>query len=266
MKRTSSLAILLGLALSAPAFAAGGNVQVSVNATGILLVEGDGGDNEIAITPDGVGAFTVTGLNGTTVNLTAAVPLTGVRSIRATMGAGDDRVEVNSGRIRGDLRIGLDDGTDVCVLNNVRVRRRTSVVGGNGSDRILTAGTAIFRNSFTAVCNDGDDVVDVQGAICFGRTRIDTGNGADTVTCKDSDFDDLDVRTGAGADTLDIDDCDLDDDLKVDMGEDADHVSLDDTNFDDRVDVSGGGGSSDSKTVHGGNDFDRIPRFKRFED
>ncbi|MCE9635475.1 MAG: hypothetical protein K8T90_07195, partial [Planctomycetes bacterium] len=107
MKPTRILAAVLGgilaLTLAPAAFAAGGNVTVSVLATGVLNITGDSGDNQISITPNGMNSFIVTGLNGTTVNLTASATTTGVRSIRAFMGAGDDVVDVTGGRIRGDL-------------------------------------------------------------------------------------------------------------------------------------------------------------------
>lgn len=265
MKSFHVLAAALALTLAPAAFAAGGNVTVSVLSTGVLNITGDGGDNQIAITPDGPSAFVVTGLNGTTVNLTGSVSATAVRSIRAVMGGGDDRVEVTGGRVRGDLRVNLDDGADVCVMTDVRVRGATAIRGGDGPDQIHTAGTCTFQRSLTLLGEAGNDFVRILDADCFGITRVDTGQGDDTVTCTGAGFGDLSVRTGAGDDNVSLDGCSVDDDVKVDTGADDDHVTLDGSSFDDRVQIYGGSGNGDNVSVHSGNDFDRLPKFRGFE-
>ena len=97
MKPSHLLAAAFALSLATPVFAAGGDVTAVV-VGGTLTITGDTGDNEIAVTPGGAGEFTVTGLNGTTVNLTTDSTLSGVRTIQADMGAGalfyDVRVRV----------------------------------------------------------------------------------------------------------------------------------------------------------------------------
>ena len=72
---------LLGIAsvaaLAAPAFAAG-DVIVSVDPLTLAVrITGDALDNDIQITSDGTaGSYTVTGRNGTTVNLGASASVT----------------------------------------------------------------------------------------------------------------------------------------------------------------------------------------------
>jgi hypothetical protein len=265
MKTSYILAAVLSFSLAPPVFAAGGDVSVSVSPTGVLTVIGDTGDNSIAITPDGWKAFTVTGVAGTTVNHGASASMVGVLSVRVVMGAGDDRVEVNGGRIARDLRVLLDDGDDVCVLDNVKVRGRTAIRCGEGDDRVVTAGAPYFRNALNIFGQGGDDFIQLVNVTCAVRTQIDTGEGADTVNCQDSDFEDLDVRTRAGDDSLDVENCSIGEDITVDMGPDDDHLTLDNSNFDDKVDLNGGGGDNDNASVHGGNDFNHIPKLRSFE-
>ena len=122
------LAGALALGLSASALAAG-DVQITVDlTTNELRATGDGSGNEISIAEgSSLGTYTVTGLNGTTLNGAASDDFDGIRGFVINLAQGNDRVVMSPTLVRGNLRIILGEGADTVSLDGVRVHGRTAI-------------------------------------------------------------------------------------------------------------------------------------------
>jgi hypothetical protein len=260
-------AAALVLALAAPAKAAGDVVVAVDPGTTVLRITGDGSDNDIAITPGAVtGEFVVTGRNGTTVNLAESGVFANVRTVVVSMSSGNDIVAVSDVRIRGGLSVRLGDGDDTVTLTGTLVRGRTVLRGGLGNDRLVAQGGATFPGTFTAFGGEGADTVEFVNSAAWGHTIVNTGSGDDTLTMQNSDFEDeVQIFLRAGNDTFLAENCDFEDDFEIECGVGDDHVTIDDCEFKRDVEVTGNSGDDDL-SLHSGNDFQRVPRFRSFED
>ena len=262
-------------ALSVPAFAAG-DVTVAVDpVTSVLRITGDALDNNIEVTSDGTtGSYTVTGVNGTTVNSgAAAASVTGARAVVVAMGAGSDHVELTGIRIRGNLSVRLDDGDDDLVMTNVILnpRWRAGIRCGTGNDHVIVQGSSQIQGSLVVRGDAGDDDVQFLNSEFLARVRLDLGSGNDGVKIDGCDFEDrslLQVEARAGEDTLELQSSTFHNDVFADLGRDDDHAILDNSDFSQDVDISGGGGGGDDLSLRAGNDFNRnhVPGFHSFEE
>ncbi len=266
----SAVTAVLTLALAAPALA-DGDVSVSVDPNGLALVIGDAAANDVEVTPGpGADEITVLGLGTTLVNgAPGAVIASGVRSLRLEGGDGSDYFDVIGVNVR-DLRARLDDGHDTLRMEDIVVRRRMSAYGGDGRDRIITAGHCVFRRSVRILAQDGrDDVqlrdVRVLGRVKlhggegddriiihfsaftrFARVRVVGGRGSDEVLLTETDFDeDVGVKGGRDDDHILVEGCGFDDDVEIDGGRGDDEVTLRNSDFDDEVELDGGSGHDD---------------------
>ena len=262
-------------ALGVPAFAAG-NVDVVLDpATATLRVVGDGLDNDIEVTFDGVpNEFTVTGRNGTTVNLLGAVSLGGARNIDISMGDGADRVDCTDLRMRGALRVRLDAGNDTLVMSGLVTSRRgrVAVKCGDGADNVILQGNSQLGAAFVVLGQEGNDDITLRNSVFDARVKLDSGLDNDKIVldaCNLQGGAKLQVGMKDGADSLELLNSDFHDDVRADLGRDEDHCVLDDSDFSQDVDIDGGGGGGDDDlSVRDGNEFNRnhAPDFDGFED
>ena len=160
---------------------AGGNVQVSINVEGDLVVTGDGEANSIELwgykgPPQEVRAHAGTTING---------------------GPGPFVLPPLRGRIVVDLGQG-DDALD----STLSFPAASVVSMGDGADR-LTLGDISGRD-LRVDLGAGDDTMDVQDS-GFGRLIIDAGSGNDAVEFFFAGADTLAVRMGEGNDFLSLD-------------------------------------------------------------
>jgi len=128
-----------------------GDVDVVIDG-GDLVITGDDNDNHVIIEGGLLGAVTITGADGTTIN-GSATPLVipgGFDSIVADLKAGDDTLEINNVDVI-DLIITMDEGADVVRL---------------GAYAAYAVGAVTSASGFITV----DGLLD-----------IDTGRGADLV-------------------------------------------------------------------------------------
>ena len=262
------LAGALALGLSASALAAG-DVQITVDlTTNELRATGDGSGNEISIAEgSSLGTYTVTGLNGTTVNGAASDDFDGIRGFVINLAQGNDRVVMSPTLVRGNLRIILGEGADTVSLDGVRVHGRTAIRGGPGSDRVVTDGNCVFR-SFLFIGASENDTVEVRNSAFLDRFRIDLGFGDDDLVMENCYYGDnarVEIEARQGDDDLDILDCTFDNDVFVDMGSDDDHVDLEDSNYNEDADISGGGGNDDDLDTDSHNNFHHFPGYHSFE-
>ncbi|MCH7687020.1 MAG: hypothetical protein IH899_10125, partial [Planctomycetes bacterium] len=159
-----------------------GNVKAVVIGND-LIVEGDSGDNEIALAVID-GNLVVQGINGTTINsavsfLAIAGSATIPNDLRISMGSGDDVVLIRPGlQVGGDVTIDTAEGDDFINLDSTVIGNDLTIHSGQGDDTILLTGVSV-----------GDD------------QRIDTGPGQDIVKIADSTIDDnLWIQTSQGND------------------------------------------------------------------
>src|SRR5262245_51994627 len=152
------LAVLSLSSLAGPALA-GGNVSVRVDRGGNLVIEGDDEDNQILISPVGIGVGTVLGLESTLVNGAESAAFAGVDDdFQIRMRGGDDRVLVADGDgnvVPDDLEIDAGRGDDFVLVQGFFVRDDLEIRGGSGNDVVELADTVVVED----------------------RTRIDTGSG-----------------------------------------------------------------------------------------
>lgn len=196
----------LVFALAASAFAAG-DVAVGFDA-GTLTLTGEENANDVQVDRDPVTReFILRGRNGTTLNGAAELRFAGVKSISASLGAGDDVLALGALSLTGDLAADLGDGNDTLSLYLVKVRRRFTVTGGAGDDAVtLDAASDLLRGG-SIDTGDGADHVRVADSFVRGRLKILTGAGDDLVEIHRNGFTtygSLLVRTGAGNDTVDV--------------------------------------------------------------
>ena len=181
----------LGLAT---AVQADGNVRVRVDDHGNLIVEGDGADNEIQISPVDIGIGDVTGLGSTLVNDSERASFSGV--------SGDFRIRMRS----GNDRVLVVDGDGNHVPDDLDIDT------GPGDDHVLVSGFFVHDDLHVRT-RTGDDVVELaQTVFVDDRTTIETGWGDDRVTFAPADVPDLllvfeagvSLETGPGRDFVDI--------------------------------------------------------------
>jgi hypothetical protein len=210
--RGPSLALGAALAL-ASAVQADGNVTVRVDREGNLIVAGDGADNEIQISPIGIGIGDVTGLGSTQVNGGERASFSGVTGdfrirmrggndrvlvvdgdgnhvpddLAIDTGTGDDQVLVSGFFVHDDLHVRTGSGADTVELSQtVFVLDRTDVDTGAGDDQVLFVPAEVpdllivFEDRFALDTGRGRDFVDIAGALFRGAVSIDLGRGDDS--------------------------------------------------------------------------------------
>ena len=167
-----------------------GNVLAKVS-NGSLYITGDSAYNEISISQSRVGELTIAGQAGTKINgSTRAIKLGGVTAdVRATMGAGDDRIRLtgSSLTIGDDLLIyGGTGNNTVEALAALRVSDDLSIVNGTGVDmtvitgRLQTGGDVSIRNgngqSFTVLNPRSSSVNTIGGSLSISDGSEDHYN------------------------------------------------------------------------------------------
>lgn len=181
-----------------------GDVTASVT-NGFLVLNGDSGDNRIAITQSANGGIQISALDGTTINGQAGPVSLGnvTQGARINLGSGDDLLQLTGDAsspltFAGTTNIDLGNGDDELQFSNFNAATLL-VQGGNGEDSILaardfddanaTVGSGLTVSGTTVVqSGNGDDLVSLQNSTLGSLTFINAGNGADV----------LDVRSTAG--------------------------------------------------------------------
>ncbi|HUE71328.1 MAG TPA: hypothetical protein VMP01_10630 [Pirellulaceae bacterium] len=146
----------------------------------ILVLTGDGGDNDISVSPlSEAGSYLVEGRFGTTLDgSAAAVAFTGIQSIRIELGSGDDSVLAEQLTI-GSLEVLLGDGDD-----NLVVRGK-------------------YLGALTIDAGAGMDTVTLEAVTILGKTDIRMGEGDDVLSLVDAYFaDDIFMDGGLDEDVL----------------------------------------------------------------
>ncbi len=264
-------ACLIALVLASPALTssalAAGDVSVVLNGR-VLRVVGDDQPNALDIVSGAEnGEIALIGIDGITVNGFARLNFAGVGTLNLAMGAGSDDVLIADLLLLRDLRVRMEDGHDVLVVENTVVRRRMTFDGGDGHDRFTARAGCVFRRSIRANGRDGQDEFVLRDTRVLGRVRLATGDGNDLVVIDRSAFNRfamVNIRTGEDADEVRIQhsvfflnvnvsmgdgddytylhDVDFEEDFDLEAGRDDDDVHVDHVDFDEDVELDGGSG------------------------
>jgi VCBS repeat-containing protein len=178
-----------------------GNVT-AIDASGYLLLFGDGGDNQVAITQNLNGSLNVAGTAGTTINGQASATLgAATRGALILMGEGNDNLSI-TGTAASALNIGssttidLGGGNDTLNLTNFGTAGSLTINAGAGNDtvnlaRALNATTgsgAQIGGNLVVQGSTGDDSVTIRNSSVRFVTVVDENVGNDTADIRNSQF------------------------------------------------------------------------------
>lgn len=193
-----------------------GNVT-AIDASGYLLLFGDGADNQVAITQNANGTLNVAGATGTTINGQSSATLgAATRGALILMGEGNDTLSI-TGTAASALNIGssttidLGGGNDTLNLSNFGTTGSLTINGGFGNDTInlnrglnATTGTgAQIGGNLVIQALYGDDSVNIANSSVRYVTVIDENVGNDTADIRNNIFGHVALFIGgAGFDTI----------------------------------------------------------------
>jgi hypothetical protein len=180
-----------------------GNVTASVNG-GFLVMIGDAGDNQVAITQSASGGIQVSSLDGTTHINGQAGPISLGRVTTGSviaMGNGNDVVRLQ-GTAESALAFGgystidLGNGNDTVQFSNFRATS-LAVLGGSGDDQLVgqrdlanigaSAGIGLNVSTFELInMGLGNDRVDLRNSTFANVFILDAGLGNDAVDIRAS--------------------------------------------------------------------------------
>ena len=185
-----------------------GNVKAVMNGND-LIVEGDSGDNEIALAVID-GNLVVQGINGTTINsVSSFVAITGSSTIpndlRISMGRGDDVVIIGPGiEAGGDVTIDTGEGDDLINLDSLVVGDDLTIHSGQGDDTILLTSVSVSDDQ-RIDSGPGQDTVKVADSTIGDNLWIETSQGNDVAAVVGTTVGDTgSVSTGLGDDILGV--------------------------------------------------------------
>jgi hypothetical protein len=231
-------------------------VDVSVDLTGTLIIEGNGDDDVVTVTGIGTGtgnydvttdqgSQTVSGVTGSiAIDLgdgdnTLVMNLVYVAGdIDVRTGAGSDLVVLGDQDVvssAGDLRIDLGAGNDRLEGIRLYIGGNQIISGGDGDDELIfdgflnpqfTLGTSAAGNVAWSG-GAGNDTVHVIYGFVVGAMVIDLGTGDDAVSIFGSAVSgDVIFLGGAGNDNLNVDTNFFDANMRVEGNSDNDTVFL----------------------------------------
>lgn len=204
-----------------------GNVIATLKGN-ILSIMGDNQANSITVTSDSAGAWTISGLDQTTINGSSnpftinpsdptknkgkdkakppkAVAKSPVR-LMVNMRGGDDTVEIDGGDVKvgKNTSIKLGQGNDTLTVDGLFAGDNSRYDGESGNDTITVTNSS-FTTSALLSGGVGSDTINIDN-VDFGKAaRIDAGNGADFVKVTGSTFGpDARFNMGPGNDELEL--------------------------------------------------------------
>ncbi len=231
-----------------------GNVRVISNGENLTLI-GDNLSNEVSIDGDSNGDVTVHGEGGTNIifrGVSAAshvIPLTSqltMNRLKINLRGGEDEVNVedfragktvvnlgsgndyfrsvSNGQSFGDLKVNGNSGADLIRLSKVDADK-TRLIG-----EVITVYESSFYDDLSIQTGVGDGRVTVGDSYTYGRTRISTGAGNDTVTFENilapaaGFFGIVEVNTRGGQDIVQLTNTNLYSSFRTDLGSGDDQL------------------------------------------
>lgn len=206
-----------------------GDVQAYVTG-GDLVIRGDAQDNEIVIrATDQSDRYFIEGLNGTTVEGSALTEVVGVvDDVRINLRGGNNVLLLTREGIDGiesalyvadRLQIRTGGGSDLVVLEDVRVGGTTDVKMGGGDDTFAAARFSRLVGDVQVRAGAGNDLVGMSDSSTDGQFRVVAGSGDDDVLLFESIVrGNMEMRTGGGNDLLAMHLTDVNGDLRFNGG------------------------------------------------
>lgn len=171
-----------------------GLVAVSVKAGVLILgtVPGQDGNEAVTLTHDANGDLSITPGPDVTLRFngadsTAPIVVPGpIAGLSVNLGAGNDSVAFDAANFTRSVKLSMGEGDNTISVNSSFFGSKFSVTGGGGADSITATGNlAKFAGAFTAQLGGGTN------SINLGATRVSLGNG-------------LKFVGGAGSDSLQL--------------------------------------------------------------
>jgi hypothetical protein len=206
MSLSRNLLTPLALLATASLGHAAGNVLIDVT-EGDLIIKGDDLDNLILMDLSPEGALRIKGLEGTTVNGSSDVEVSGLPfdyDLLARLGAGDDLLVIAGIDIGDDLRIDGGAGDDTIQLGGVFVDDDLEIITTDGDDRVDLVATDV-GDDLRIQLGSGADTLLALGSSVADRAGVQTGRGDDIVQIAGNLLDTLAIDLGRGDDLLTVD-------------------------------------------------------------
>lgn len=220
---------------------------------GDLYLAGDSASNEVYVAETSAGLI-VRGVNGTKINGAAtdfvAYPASAERtgSIIATLGKGDDRLQLDTLELDGQLIVIGGKGNDQLGLTNATVHGNVTFIGESGNDTFYTEGTTIDGYLNTTL-GKGNDLVATKSTHIKKTVTVVGVSGADRISLDSTTLDEAfhaflgkgsdDIRmsngttiarvylvTGGGSDLVQMVDSTITDSYFAHLGSGADNVVM----------------------------------------
>jgi hypothetical protein len=225
-----------------------GNVTVAVQ-NHTLIVTGDNHANDIQIEQSASGQFTITGLNGTTINgHTTPMSFTGVtKDVKIDLKDGSDKVRMGgvdglnfpAVNIQGNLSIKTGNGNDHVAIN-ANIKGNLDIDAGSGNDTVELLGVKVGsaggnQNATVQMGSSAGNGFDTLDGIDFNIAHdfsIKTANSTTGLSlymdanAANSVGHDLNLQTGNGADNMAIYNTKIGHKLNVKTNSGADFLGL----------------------------------------
>jgi hypothetical protein len=242
--------------------AAHGNVTTSVSSKGVLTITGDGLTDNIAISQTTPNEFTITGINGTTINKTHTVEnFTGVKSdvdISLKSGVGTAptvTIQSNAGiTFANNLNVDMGNGNSGFYMTDATVKGSMTLTGGSGNDTASIYYTTIGASTVNKGANDltiqlggGLNNVSIGSFTTVERDLnvLDPSSALDTINMSDTTAGRyIYLVTGKGNDTVNLTGVNAGSQLNIQTGAGNDNVSLGGLDWDGSIGWVGAGAVS----------------------
>ena len=195
-----------------------GNVNVELDASGILEISGDAEANEIRLFDNESGEIVIRGRNGTQINRSTSsftVNPRDVSSIKASLKNGDDKFILRSEQLSSiDVEIVGEKGDDDISIRLSHLKSLNFVANAGEDKFSLTQSKVIasvellgsIRSPSGNIKNDGDDVFRIASTSIDGTAVISSEGNDDFVFLKGVDIGrSAFIGTALGSDRLKID-------------------------------------------------------------
>ncbi len=168
-----------------------GLVAIST-AGGVLSINGDGLDNHIQVTESSPGEWSISDafnggdtlftLNGGAASASITVDV--AQSIKATLNAGDDTLNLDGIHLNGGLTILGNDGNDNVTLGGSRVNGATLVDLGKGDDA-FTSIDSVMNGAVSLKTGAGNDTVEILSSSLNKGLTVDLGTESNVFRLSD---------------------------------------------------------------------------------
>lgn len=217
------------------------DVTTSVSSKHVLSITGNGGNDAISITQTSPNEFTVTGLNGTTIDKTHTSlnfkGITGDVDVKfsgaaESLSIGDGSAPTN---FAANLNVNMGNGANTFSMYNVKVNGNVTLNGGTGSDNVLISESNIGiptvnkgANGLAISLGGGNNVLAMFSTNVEQNVSIfDQASAGDTITiANDTVGGNMYLFTGNGADSVTLSGVTIVSQLQLETAGGNDHVYL----------------------------------------